>query len=78
MDKKCTICGKSGTKKDNFCELCGTIMSALYAQYTTSQLMAMYSHVLGIKLVQNITDITYDTLKSQYESEKLKEKGKLN
>ena len=78
MDKKCNICEKSGIKKDNFCELCDTIIAATYAQYTTSQLMKMYSHVLGLKLIQEITDITYDTLKSQYESEKLKEKGKLN
>ena len=78
MDKKCTICGKTDVKKGNFCELCSMIIAALYSQYTTSQLMKMYSHVLGLKIMQEITDITYDTLKSQYESEKLKEKGKLN
>jgi len=78
MDKKCTICGRTDMKRENFCELCSTIIAALYSQYTTSQLMKMYSHVLGLKIMQEITDITYDTLKSQYESEKLKESGKLN
>jgi hypothetical protein len=31
-----------------------------------------------LKVIQEITDITYDTLKSQYEAEKLKEGGRLN
>ena len=78
MDRKCTICGKTDMKRENFCNLCSTLIAALYSQYSTSQLMAMYSHVLGIKVVQEITDITYNTLKDQYEAEKLKEKGKLN
>ena len=78
MDRKCTICGKTDMKRENFCNLCSTLIAALYSQYSTSQLMAMYSHVLGIKVVQEITDITYNTLKDQYEAEKVKEKGKLN
>jgi hypothetical protein len=54
------------------------MVAAMYSKYTTKQIMAMYSHVLGLKVVQEITDITYDTLKSQYEAEKLKEGGRLN
>lgn len=78
MDKKCTICGRTDVKTDNFCNLCQTITAALYSKYTTTQLMAMYSHILGLKVIQEITDITYNTLKSQYEAEKLKEGGRLN
>jgi hypothetical protein len=54
------------------------MVAAMYSKYTTKQIMSMYSHVLGLKVIQEITDITYDTLKSQYEAEKLKEGGKLN
>jgi hypothetical protein len=78
MNKKCTICGRTDMKTDNFCKLCHTMVAAMYSKYTTKQIMAMYSHVLGLKVVQEITDITYDTLKSQYEAEKLKEGGRLN
>jgi hypothetical protein len=78
MNKKCTICGRTDMKTDNFCNLCQTITATLYSEYTTTQLMAMYSHVLGLKVIQEITDITYNTLKSQYEAEKLKEEGLLN
>lgn len=78
MGKKCVICSKTDMKSENFCELCSILIAALYSQYTTKQLMTMYSHVLGLKVVQEITDITYNTLKDQYEAEKLKEEGKLN
>jgi hypothetical protein len=78
MNKKCIICGRTDMKTDNFCDLCQMVMSTLYSKYTTKQIMAMYSHVLGLKIVQEITDITYDTLKSQYEAEKLKKGGRLN
>ena len=78
MNKKCTICGRTDMKTDNFCKLCHAMVAALYSKYTIKQIMAMYSHVLGLKVVQEITDITYNTLKSQYEAEKLKEGGRLN
>ncbi len=78
MDKKCAICGRTDMKTENFCDTCHAISLVLYNRYNTQQLIGLYSHVLWLKVVQEITNITYTTLKSKYEAEKLKEEGKLN
>jgi len=62
----CIICGKP-KKTESFCGLCSSIIGACYKSYSIPQLMALYSHILGVKVVQEITDSTYDALKEDYE-----------
>lgn len=78
MSKKCTICGNKELKTENFCEMCSMMIGALNTKYTVKQIMLMYSHVLGAKIVQEIAENTFSTLKDQYIAERLKEKGGLN
>lgn len=78
MTKKCTICGNPNERTEDFCVGCSTLISTLYHKYTRLQLMNMYAHVLGIKIIQDITDFTYDKLKKQYETEKAKEEVDLD
>jgi hypothetical protein len=42
------------------------------------QLMALYSHIVGAKIIQDITNATYSALKNQYEAKKAKNEGRLN
>lgn len=64
----CIICGKK-LKTESFCELCEAIISTCYYEYTLKQQMALFSHVLGAKVIQEITDSTFDALKADYEKE---------
>ena len=76
--KKCEICGKTDMKTENYCELCAYLSAAGLYHYTTKQLMALYSNILGAKIIQEITDSTYSALKDQYDAEKTKKEGQLN
>ena len=67
-DKECYICGKE-TQSDNLCEGCLVVLKALYSGYTTAQLMRMFSHVLGVKVVEDITDRVKQDFETAYWSE---------
>lgn len=68
---KCIICGKP-KKTDSFCETCANIIAVCYTGYKPKQLMALYSHILGVKVIQEITDSTYNALKTNYETQRIK------
>lgn len=74
---KCVLCGKE-TKENDYCEICRTVLIALNTNYNTTQLMNMFSHVIGAKITREIMETMYDTLKCTYDAEKIKEEGKLN
>ena len=76
--EKCIICGKTDMKTEKFCKLCSYIMGAMYANYDVKQQMGLFSHVIGLKIVQNIADKSYETLRAHYESQAKKEEGTLN
>ena len=67
-DKGCYICGKE-VQSDNLCEACLIVLKALYSGYTTEQLMRMFSHVLGVKIVEDITDRVKQDFETAYWSE---------
>ena len=74
---KCQICGAE-LDNDQYCETCTVIISALYGKYNIQQTMAMFSHVIGTKITQTLTDTMLNTLKDQYEAENIRKEGKLN
>jgi len=76
--KKCIICGRTDMKTDSFCTLCSYIIGASHLKYDMKQLMALYSHIVGAKIIQDITNATYSALKNQYEAKKAKNEGRLN
>lgn len=76
--KKCQICNKTDMKTEHYCELCASIISASYTNYSSAQLMALYSHIIGLVIVKEIQEATMAGLKDQYDSETLKKEGRLN
>ena len=77
MNKICSICGRK-VENDAYCETCTIIIAAVYHKYNIQQIMAMFSHIIGAKITQEITNTMYTTLKDSCESETLKNEGKLN
>ena len=75
--KTCTICNEK-LVNDSYCEVCTSIIGVLYTKYSTQQIMAIFSNVIGVKITQELTNTMYNTLKDKYEAEKLKAEDKLN
>lgn len=61
---KCIICKSEA--KDSYCEDCGLILRAIDNNYNLSQVMEMFSHILGAKLTKHIADSMYDALGDHY------------
>lgn len=68
MTEKCQICTQEA-EKEGLCKDCRIMLSALYSNYDLFQLMTLFRHVLGIKVVQDLTKSTVDSLREYYTSE---------
>ena len=70
----CNMCGKKANKTENLCKDCHSIINVLYYRFTPVQLMSLFSHVLGTKIIQEMTQVMLDSLKSTYNTEEYKDK----
>jgi len=65
MVNNCIIC-KNPTQNDSYCENCSIILQALNNKYDLSQVMGLFSHVLGAKITKQIAESMYSALENQY------------
>ena len=73
---KCSVCNKE--TENNVCEDCMVVVKAIYCKYSAKQIMALFSSILGSKIVQEISEAMLDSIKDQYISDLLKQEGRIN
>lgn len=66
----CIICKKEETKTENLCDGCYSIINVLYYKFTPIQMMTLFSHVLGTKIIQEMTSTMINKLTESYKYDK--------
>ena len=62
---KCILCQDS-TTNSNYCDDCSVILKAINNKYNLSQVMELFSHILGAKITKQIAEAMYSALEYQY------------
>ena len=65
----CNICEKEADKTQNLCQDCHALINVLYYKFTPIQIMNLFSHVLGTKIIQEMTNTMIEQMKSSHNYE---------
>ncbi len=68
---KCTLCGKE-IDEGNQCKKCNELTHALYKEFDGSQLCKLFSHLIGLKMIDELVLKMEEKIHTAYYAEMVK------